>query len=191
MEKPQSAPGLLWSNEERCVVRGAGNFQNVVAKYSLHKRFTTISVLSLDQVMYLRLGQLERCHHLDHTMFFRQKIDRRSMPEGSIARPPASPCYAVRWWVAVRQDATGIAWSFSSVKYSGIALCSIPSSLRPPAFGVSPPHCLKKNGTLARAQMSRMSKTHSSRIGRAPGPLSPPDDDPGYSFQFDVSNRSQ
>jgi hypothetical protein len=49
-----------------------------------------------------------------------------------------------------------------------------PSSWRPPAFGVRPPHCLKKNGTSERLQASRTSRAHFGSMGRAPGPLSPP-----------------
>src|ERR1700731_408107 len=51
---------------------------------------------------------------------------------------------------------------------------SWPSRRRPPLFGERPPHCLKKKATPAARHWSRISQTHSGRIGRAPGPLSPP-----------------
>lgn len=40
-----------------------------------------------------------------------------------------------------------------------------PSSSRPPAFGVRPPHCLKKKATPRSPHRSRRSRTHSIRIG--------------------------
>ena len=55
-----------------------------------------------------------------------------------------------------------------------MALCSIPSRLRPPDFGVRPPHCLKKKLTPFRSQMSLISRTQDDFIGRVFGPLSPP-----------------
>jgi three-Cys-motif partner protein len=48
----------------------------------------------------------------------------------------------------------------------GISSQTMPSSSRPRAFGVRPPHCLKKNGTPAAREASRMARAHSSRIGR-------------------------
>ena len=56
----------------------------------------------------------------------------------------------------------------------GISSCVEPWSSRPPALGVRPPHCLKKNGIPAAAHWSRRSISHASSTGRAPGPLSPP-----------------
>jgi hypothetical protein len=44
----------------------------------------------------------------------------------------------------------------------------------PACFLRTPPHCLKKNGTLARAHCCWISMTHSCANGRAPGPDSPP-----------------
>ena len=49
-----------------------------------------------------------------------------------------------------------------------------PCSNLPAFFFLTPPHCLKKNGTRDAAHWSRIAMTHSSHIGRAPGPLSPP-----------------
>src|SRR4030095_6804818 len=56
----------------------------------------------------------------------------------------------------------------------GISSQVLPSRRRPPALGVRPPHCLKKNGTFAEAHWSRRSITQASSIWRARGPLSPP-----------------
>src|SRR5690349_21749222 len=41
-------------------------------------------------------------------------------------------------------------------------LHSLPSSRRPPVFGVRPPHCLKKNATSASTHWSRTSIAHSA-----------------------------
>jgi three-Cys-motif partner protein len=41
-----------------------------------------------------------------------------------------------------------------------------PSSSRPRSFGVRPPHCLKKNGTSAPTQLSRMSRAQVMSMGR-------------------------
>ena len=57
---------------------------------------------------------------------------------------------------------------------TGTASHSWPSRSRPVAFGVRPPHCLKKKGTSAARQASRSSRTQSRRMGRYPGPDSPP-----------------
>ena len=48
-----------------------------------------------------------------------------------------------------------------------------PSSSLPPAFGVGPPHCLKKNATPSRRHSSRTSLAQSADMRRAPGPDSP------------------
>jgi hypothetical protein len=48
------------------------------------------------------------------------------------------------------------------------------SRTRPARDLNTPPHCLKKKGTRARAQRSRISRTQAESIGRAPGPDSPP-----------------
>src|ERR1700733_1334304 len=56
----------------------------------------------------------------------------------------------------------------------GISSHSSPSSSRPLALGVRPPHCLKKNGTAATTQASRIPLAHSSCMGRLSGPDSPP-----------------
>ena len=57
---------------------------------------------------------------------------------------------------------------------SGNSLCVLPCSVRPWTIFRTPPHHLKKNGTLASSPCCRMESTHASCIGRAPGPLSPP-----------------
>src|SRR5690606_27979335 len=49
-----------------------------------------------------------------------------------------------------------------------------PSSSRPLAFGVRPPHCLKKNAVPVSRHWSRTSRTQSACIGRALAPDSPP-----------------
>jgi hypothetical protein len=49
-----------------------------------------------------------------------------------------------------------------------------PSSWRPPAFGVRPPHCLRKKGTSERLQASQMPRAQFGVHGPSPGPLSPP-----------------
>ena len=58
--------------------------------------------------------------------------------------------------------------------FSGISSYVQPSSSRPVRSLRTPPHCLKKNGTWARRHCSRIERTHSACIGRAPGPDSPP-----------------
>lgn len=60
------------------------------------------------------------------------------------------------------------------ISISGISSQQRPSSSRPNAFGVLPPHCLKKNGTSAAVQVSRIWRTHCGSIGRKFGPDSPP-----------------
>src|ERR1700709_1740340 len=57
---------------------------------------------------------------------------------------------------------------------SGYWFHSRPFSLRPPVFGRIPPHCLKKNAMFWARHWSRIFSAHSSAIGRARGPLSPP-----------------
>ena len=57
---------------------------------------------------------------------------------------------------------------------SGIWFHVLPSSVRPFFFLLTPPHCLKKNGTPAARHWSRMSVAHSACMGLAPGPDSPP-----------------
>lgn len=42
-----------------------------------------------------------------------------------------------------------------------------------PAFGVRPPHCLKKNGTPDLVAWSRKALAQAGSIGRAPAPDSP------------------
>ena len=64
--------------------------------------------------------------------------------------------------------------SVSPDPHSGIWFHFSPSSFLPPAFGVLPPHCLKKNGTSAATHSSRSAVTHCGSNGRHPGPLSPP-----------------
>ena len=49
-----------------------------------------------------------------------------------------------------------------------------PSSSRPRAFAVRPPHCLKKNGTFSAVQRSRMSLSQPGSGSLQPGPDSPP-----------------
>lgn len=49
-----------------------------------------------------------------------------------------------------------------------------PSSTRPPAFAVRPPHCFQKNAIFCRTQRSRRPCAHSGLHLRAPIPLSPP-----------------
>src|SRR5690606_25826036 len=49
-----------------------------------------------------------------------------------------------------------------------------PLSTRPLRLFWTPPHCLKKNGTLAARHCFWIETTHSGCMGRAPGPLSPP-----------------
>jgi hypothetical protein len=56
----------------------------------------------------------------------------------------------------------------------GISSYVLPFSVRPFDFFILPPHCLKKKGTPAALHCLRIDCTHSSRIGLAPGPLSPP-----------------
>ena len=56
----------------------------------------------------------------------------------------------------------------------GISSWVAPSSSRPVRFLRTPPHCLKKNGTPAARHWSRIERTQSGSIGRAPWPLSPP-----------------
>ena len=56
----------------------------------------------------------------------------------------------------------------------GISFPVRPSRTRPACFLFTPPHCLKKNGTSATWQRSRISRTHAGSIKRAPGPDSPP-----------------
>jgi len=51
-------------------------------------------------------------------------------------------------------------------------VCS--SSILPFFFLLTPPHCLKKNGTFAARHWSLISAAHSGFIGLAPGPDSPP-----------------
>src|ERR1051325_6691813 len=48
----------------------------------------------------------------------------------------------------------------------GYALHARAPRMRPPAFGVRPPTCLKKNGTPRRRQASRSFLTHSKLRGR-------------------------
>src|ERR1700688_4271133 len=49
-----------------------------------------------------------------------------------------------------------------------------PSSNLPCFAFLTPPHCLKKNENREHLPCSPTEITHPSRIGRAPGPLSPP-----------------
>jgi hypothetical protein len=56
----------------------------------------------------------------------------------------------------------------------GISSQVSPSSTRPARLFITPPHCLKKNGTPARRHSSRTSRTHAGSITRAARPLSPP-----------------
>ena len=76
MEKPQGALGLPGTNEKRRIVRRSGYYPGVVAECSLYKRPTTVSVPLLDQVVYLRIGQLKRCCHLGNLRGFRQVVDK-------------------------------------------------------------------------------------------------------------------
>jgi hypothetical protein len=59
----------------------------------------------------------------------------------------------------------------------GISSHRRPSSSRPPAFGVRPPHCLKKNGTPAPTHASRIPAAQPGRAAgarpRTPRPRSP------------------
>ena len=50
-------------------------------------------------------------------------------------------------------------------RVSGYSLHSRPSSSRPPALGVRPPHCLWKNATPLEMHRSRISRTHTTRSG--------------------------
>ena len=52
----------------------------------------------------------------------------------------------------------------------GISSHNLPSKLLPALFLFTPPHCLKKKGTRAFTQSSRIERTHASFIGRAPRP---------------------
>ena len=61
-----------------------------------------------------------------------------------------------------------------AVSDAGISSHERPSSSRPPAFGVRPPHCLWKNATPASLLRSRRDRTQSGSHGRKPAPLSPP-----------------
>src|ERR1035438_3032207 len=56
----------------------------------------------------------------------------------------------------------------------GIASHVFPNKTLPNNFFRTPPHCLKKNGVLNFSQSFFIFNTHSSFIGRAPGPDSPP-----------------
>lgn len=57
---------------------------------------------------------------------------------------------------------------------AGISSQVLPSRIRPDFFLFLPPHCLKKNGTLAREHWSRRSTAQEGSIGRDFGPDSPP-----------------
>ena len=78
------------------------------------------------------------------------------------------------WSVSVSMLPRAFTSHFAGFKSRGIPSHTRPSNTRPLTSFLAPPHCLKKKGTLAFSQRSRISQTHSSFIGRHPGPDSPP-----------------
>ena len=78
-------------------------------------------------------------------------------------RPVASECWFGFTNASSRHSNTPLPlqglW-YASPPHPGISFHSLPSSSLPPAFGVLPPHCLKKNGTFAATHSSRKSATH-------------------------------
>ena len=66
----------------------------------------------------------------------------------------------------------------------GISSHVLFKSIRPFFFLCTPPHCLKKNGTLYFRHCLFISSTHSSFIGLAPGPDSPPTITQSIPFRF-------
>ena len=92
-----------------------------------------------------------------------QKLELTPRPSECDAPVFGVPIFvSERGWLAQLRDTAGIS---SQVR---------PSSSRPVCFLKTPPHCLKKNGTAASTQSSRISRTQPVFIGRAPGPDSPP-----------------
>src|SRR6202040_967450 len=70
--------------------------------------------------------------------------------------------------------ASNSCWRGEAGNAAGNWFHSSPSSNRPPDLGERPPHCLKKNATLALRHWLRTSIAQWVCMGRARGPLSPP-----------------
>jgi hypothetical protein len=65
-----------------------------------------------------------------------------------------------------RDQRTAIYGAVLIIDRGGIASWTRPSRVLPLAFGVLPPHCLKKKGTLASEHASRRSVTQWESMGR-------------------------
>jgi hypothetical protein len=67
-------------------------------------------------------------------------------------------------------------WKLGQAAFNNLGISSQvrPFNNLPDFFLFTPPHCLKKNGTLALKHWSRISVTHCDSMGRALGPDSPP-----------------
>src|ERR1700686_237081 len=65
-------------------------------------------------------------------------------------------------------------WVSQAAMRCGISSYVLPLSWRPVICFRTPPHCLKKNGTSDFRHARKISRTHSTFIGRANGPDSPP-----------------
>jgi three-Cys-motif partner protein len=93
----------------------------------------------------------------DRTVAGERRPARGTEPDrrrGGIGEPGRAPDACERYHAALMLGWRGI-WSQTR-----------PSSSRPPAFGVRPPHCLKKNGTPAVTHASRIALTQAGSSGR-------------------------
>ena len=59
MEEPQGATGLCGSDKEWSVIGRAGYLANLIPQYPLNERPSAITLLELDQVVYLFCCQIE------------------------------------------------------------------------------------------------------------------------------------
>ena len=76
--------------------------------------------------------------------------------------PDPAPASCLTEREAISLPFFGYSYAFSKVIFVGISPHILPSSNLPAFFLWSPPHCLKKNGTLAFKHWSRTPFTHSS-----------------------------
>ncbi len=102
---------------------------------------------------------------------------KRAGLDAALCEPAASKEQAVHGRQYLRGDPSGTTADSSCgtpALMTGISSHVRPSSTRPVRFLNTPPHCLKKKGTLLRTHVSRIARTHRGCTGRAPGPDSPP-----------------
>ena len=77
VEKPERAPGVTRANEKWRVVDCPRRGARMVAQRPLYEGSPAIPISVLDQVVYLRFGQLQRRDRLHDLRRFRQMVDER------------------------------------------------------------------------------------------------------------------